>query len=123
LFTLSLAWASLVKISNTGITVKGGDKILHFLAYFILMILWGLFVFFSKQQNKNLKVSLIFTAILCVLFGVLMEVLQGLLTTYRSSDWYDIVANTSGTIFALFIFLLIKNKLINFKQKIRYSVR
>ncbi|GGX13731.1 VanZ family protein [Aquimarina muelleri] len=115
-FTVLLAWVSLAKFSSSVVKVKGGDKIGHFFAYFILTILWSLFFFFSKNQNKNLKQSLGIATVLCVFFGIMMELFQGILTTYRNSDWYDIIANTSGTIFAIFIFILIKDKLINFKQ-------
>ena len=115
-FTALLVWGSLAKISNPVVKVEGGDKISHFVAYFVLTMLWGLFLFFSKKQNKNLKQSLSIATIACMLFGVLIEMLQGLLTTYRDSDWYDIIANTSGIIFAVFIFMLSKNKWISFKQ-------
>lgn len=116
LYTILLLWLSLARFSSSIVKVKGGDKIGHFFAYFVLTILWGLFLFFSKKQNRSLKQSLSITTILCILFGVIMELFQGLLTTYRDSDGYDIIANTSGTIFAIFIFILIKDKLISFKQ-------
>jgi VanZ family protein len=81
-----------------------------------LTIAWALFFFFSEKMNKNLKQSLIITSIICILYGALMEVLQALLTTYRSSDWYDVVANTSGTIFAVLVFVVFKNRILKFKQ-------
>lgn len=115
-YTILLVWGSLDKFSNPVVKVEGVDKISHFFAYFVLTILWVLFLFFSEKQNRSLKRSLRITIIACTLFGVMMEVLQGLLTTYRSSDWYDIIANTSGIIFATSIFILIKDKLTSFKQ-------
>ncbi|PKV49451.1 VanZ like protein [Aquimarina sp. MAR_2010_214] len=114
--TSLVTWASLAKFINpVTVKVEGGDKIGHFIAYFTLTIAWVLFFFFSEKLNKNLKHSLIITSVICILYGVLMEVLQGLLTTYRSSDWYDVVANTSGTVFAVFVFVVFKNKILRFK--------
>ncbi|WP_161635309.1 VanZ family protein [Aquimarina macrocephali] len=115
--TSLVTWASLAKFINpVAFTIEGSDKIGHFIAYFTLTIAWALFFFFSEKLNKNLKQSLIITSVICILYGVLMEVLQALLTTYRSSDWYDVVANTSGTIFAVFVFVVFKSKLLRFKQ-------
>ncbi|MBG6132963.1 VanZ family protein [Aquimarina sp. EL_43] len=115
--TALVTWASLAKFINpVTFTMEGSDKIGHFIAYFTLTIAWALFFFFSEKMNKNLKQSLITTSVICILYGVLMEVLQALLTTYRSSDWYDIVANTSGTIFAVLVFVVFKNRILRFKQ-------
>lgn len=115
--TVLVTWASLAKFINpVTFTIEGSDKIGHFIAYFILTIVWALFFFFSEKMNKNLKQSLIITSIICILYGVLMEVLQAVLTTYRSSDWYDVVANTSGTIFAVLVFVMFKNRIVRFKQ-------
>ncbi|WP_159099218.1 VanZ family protein [Aquimarina spinulae] len=115
--TSLVTWASLAKFINpVTFKIEGSDKIGHFIAYFTLTIAWALFFFFSEKMNKNLKQSLIITSIICILYGVLMEVLQALLTTYRSSDWYDVVANTSGTIFAVLVFVAFKNRILKFKQ-------
>ncbi len=115
--TSALAWASLSRIVvPVDIKVEGSDKIAHFIAYFVLTSVWFSFFFFSEKLNKSFKKSLIIASVFCVLFGMLMEVLQALLTNYRSSEWYDVIANTSGTIFVVFIFSVFKNKLIELKQ-------
>ncbi|WP_082422498.1 VanZ family protein [Aquimarina longa] len=112
-----ITWASLARFINPiGIKVKGSDKIGHFTAYFVLSTVFFLFLFFSEKLNKSLKTSIYIAFVVCVLYGILMEVLQYSLTTYRSSEWYDVIANTSGTVFALFIIILLKNKLIKIKQ-------
>lgn len=115
--TFLITWVSLAKfVSPFQFEVKNSDKLGHFIAYFVLTSVWIFFFFFSEKLNKNGKQSLGIASTVCILYGVLMEVLQALLTTYRNSDWYDIVANTSGTIFAALIFILFKSKLIKFKQ-------
>ncbi len=52
----------------------------------------------------------------CFLYGLLMEVLQFLLTSYRSLELYDVFANTSGIIFAVLLLKAFENKLIRFKE-------
>ncbi len=91
------------------------DKLAHFIAYFVLTTVWFSFLFFSERQNKNLKQSLWIASVMCVLYGILMEILQALLTTYRSSEWYDVIANTSGTIFAVLLIVLARRIILKIK--------
>lgn len=62
------------------------DKVNHFFAYLVLMLLG--FLAHQKPARTALKV---------VLFGVLIELLQGL-TGYRLFSLLDIVANSSGVL-------------------------
>ncbi|WP_025741001.1 VanZ family protein [Aquimarina pacifica] len=121
--TCGLTWASLAKIANPiQVDFDGGDKIAHFIAYFVFAIGWFLPLFFSKKWNKSLNTSMFITAAICISYGVLMEILQLVLTAYRSFDWYDAVANTCGTIFALLIFSVFRSKVIKLKETIGKSV-
>ncbi len=114
---LIITWASLAKIASpVPIRVQGSDKIGHFIAYFGLTLIWFLFFFFSEKQNRNFTQSILISSIICILYGGLMEILQALITNYRSSDWYDMIANTSGTVFVVIICSLFKNKLIAFRK-------
>ena len=111
-----LTWASLAKIGNpVGLKIHMSDKLAHFIAYFILMVVWFSFLFFSERLNKSLKQSLWIAAVVCFLYGILMEVLQALLTTYRSSEWYDVIANTTGTVFAVLIIVLTRRIIFRIK--------
>jgi len=49
---------------------------------------------------------------------MLIEVLQGVLTSYREPDWYDILANTAGILLAVIIFLLFEKSLKRLNSKI-----
>lgn len=115
--TCALTWVSLSRIViPVDIEVIGSDKIAHFIVYFIFTSIWFFFFFFSEKLNKTFKQSLIIASIFCVLYGMLMEVLQALLTNYRSSEWYDVIANTSGTIFAVLILSVFRKKLVNLRK-------
>ena len=56
-------------------------------------------------RNKEVKSSFKYiVAICCVFFGIVLEVLQGTITSYRIASYLDMLANTVGIIIALFIF-------------------
>ncbi|PIR12263.1 MAG: hypothetical protein CO023_03730 [Flavobacteriales bacterium CG_4_9_14_0_2_um_filter_35_242] len=80
-------------------TVNNSDKILHTFSYTLLSLSW-LFYF---KPIKNLKVKF-FLALNLFFFGIIIEVLQSTLTTYRTGSLYDVVANTIGIFIALFSF-------------------
>ncbi|MDY8136703.1 VanZ family protein [Aquimarina sp. 2201CG5-10] len=117
-YTSLIAWVSLAKIDTYSINFNLSDKIAHLLAYFIFTIVWFMFFFFSKKRNKNFGKSLWYASVIGFLFGLLMEVLQALLTSYRSSEWFDALANTTGIIFAAFLLKLVENKIIRVKEKL-----
>ena len=70
------------------------DKIYHFVAYTLFTLL--LYNYLNAVSVKN---SIFFTILFASGYGILMEILQNLLTESRVSDIYDIVANFLGIIF------------------------
>jgi VanZ family protein len=91
---------SLKGISSLSIKISHFDKIVHAISYFILALSW----FFATQNDfkkKNFKVLLI---LLLISFGIIIEALQGGLTTYRQADFYDILANSIGVLVAAIFF-------------------
>ncbi|MEL4456086.1 VanZ family protein [Lutimonas vermicola] len=102
LATLVLAFLSLSAIPkiNLGLGIKSGDKYLHFTAYFGLSLLW----YFALKKRINKKVFNFFVPLALIVYGIILEGLQSGLTTYRTGDIYDAMANTAGVIVALIIF-------------------
>ena len=91
---------SLKGISPLSIKISHFDKIVHAILYFILALSW----FFATQNDfkkKNFKVILI---LLLISFGIIIEAIQGGLTTYRQADFYDILANSLGVLVAAIFF-------------------
>ena len=106
-FTIAIVGLSLFKLPSTNVRVKNIDKIYHSVAYFSLAFAWLLS--FYKQKSK--KTSII---IACIVFGIIIEVLQSTLTNYRTGDYLDVFANTFGVLLALLFFnLIFKKKQIN----------
>lgn len=92
---------------KTEINIKNIDKGYHSFAYFTLAILW-FFTFYKKPKRKYI------IAICCIIFGIIIEVLQNSLTVYRTGDYFDVLANTFGVLLALTVFnLFLKKKRIN----------
>ena len=106
-FTISITIGSLVKSDLIAIEIVSiSDKTIHFIAYFFLMLSW-LYVFFKKKSfSKNVK----FIFIGCIVFGIIIEILQGVTTTYRTLSFLDVAANTLGVLFASTVFHFFEKK-------------
>jgi len=107
-FTISITIGSLVKSDLIATEIVSiSDKTIHFIAYFFLMLSW-LYVFFKKKSfSKNVK----YIFIGCIVFGIIIEILQGVTTTYRTLSFLDVAANTLGVLFASTVFHFFEKKI------------
>ncbi|WP_255362812.1 VanZ family protein [Tenacibaculum sp. MAR_2009_124] len=94
--TMSIAILCLIKLDTPPVNVKHIDKLEHITAYFFLTLFWLLA--FRKKSNAFIVL------LLCFFYGIIIEVLQATLTTYRSGDYYDIIANVIGVFLAFTVF-------------------
>lgn len=108
LLTLLIILGSLTSPSNLSVkTIKISDKVIHFVAYFVLSASWFLAL-------KKTKTNYIIISIAVILFGILIEVLQKILTTNRYLEYLDMVANTLGVLLTYLLFTLkCKKKVMN----------
>lgn len=90
-----------------------GDKLKHFLAYFILAILLGLNLHFQEKWKSVSINYLIFTFIICTTYGVFDELHQ-MLVPNRSAEFYDwladLLGSTMGIILVYFSIRFLKTK-------------
>jgi len=107
---LAILSLSAVPKLNLGLGIKAGDKYLHFIAYFGLSLMW----YFALKDRINKKYFKIFVPLCLIFYGIILEGLQSGLTTYRTGDIYDAIANTAGVIVALVLF----NKIIKWYSTI-----
>ncbi len=84
---LSLAHLTKVPELNTGFD----DKIAHFVLYAGLCLFW--FMSFHILKSKS---SLLLASLLSIVFGAVIEILQGVVSIYRTADVFDLVANCLG---------------------------
>ena len=106
--TVSIAIGSLVKpdlITLKSISVS--DKTYHFIAYFFLMFSW-LYAFLKNEKfQKNIK----YLILGCLIFGIVIEILQETITSYRTTSYLDILANSVGIGLAVLIFHFFEKKI------------
>lgn len=123
-YTIALTLGSLIRpvkiIENP---ISNLDKLLHAGAYFGLTALWIFWVLFKRSSKtkitslKKLWKTVAGISITAVFYGVLIEVLQGTLTSYRTPDVWDILANSTGSVLALVGSLVYFNKSKMLKSK------
>tara|TARA_B110000003_G_scaffold96909_1_gene99040 strand:+ start:11041 stop:11430 length:390 start_codon:yes stop_codon:yes gene_type:complete len=99
--TFSIAIGSLIKPKLIAVkSIAVSDKTHHFVAYFFLMFSW-LFTFYKKVFfHKSVK----FLILGCLIFGIVIELLQGIITSYRTTSFLDVLANSFGIGLAVLIF-------------------
>ncbi|GAA4279884.1 VanZ family protein [Gaetbulibacter aestuarii] len=101
-YTIALLSVSLMRLTNVpDLGVDFGDKIFHFCAYVVLSMLWfyTCFRYFNLDRNKALTIAVLGA----IIFGIIIEVLQKVLTDYRAFEIYDALANTLGALLTAFI--------------------
>lgn len=99
-YTGIITYLSLVNLSDTSVAGWGvSDKILHAGAYFGMALVWLGFYVLNYQPTAFLR-KIIVVCLLVVVFGIIIEVLQNELTSYRELDLLDMLANTTGVILA-----------------------
>ena len=107
-FTISILFGSLVKSELIVVeSISVSDKTYHLIAYFLLMLSW-LYAFFKKEKFQE-HVKYIILA--CFIFGIIIEILQGVITSYRTASYLDILANTIGVLLAVVIFHVFEKKI------------
>lgn len=106
-YTIVIAVLSLVNIKSLPkLGSSFDDKIFHALAYAMLFLLW----YFTLNRLRIANLIFI-TALFSIIYGIILEVLQGQLTIVRSLDILDVLANCIGVTIAL-LFIIIRNRRI-----------
>jgi len=85
------------------------DKAAHAFAYFC----FAMSVFVALNLDWKLKTARKWTIISGFSLGLLLEIVQGSLLSYRSFEVYDLLANTLGIVFFLFLSKRVKKLLSN----------
>lgn len=107
MYSVILAVVSFIHISGIPeIDYSNTDKIFHFLAYSALAWFW--FQTFYNAFKWTYYKSLLVAAIVSIIFGILIEVLQGVLTSTRLAENNDVLANVLGISLTVIILLSIR---------------
>ena len=112
LWLVFITITSLIKVNKfTSVTIPHLDKGVHFFFYFVLTYLLFLVISFTEKENSKWK----FAIVLAMHYGIIIEVLQGVLPIERSPQFSDVVANAFGCFAAWFVGTRIPKRL-NFKK-------
>lgn len=106
-WTCLIAYLCLVTFSSLPeIGVTGADKYVHTIFHFVFTFLWGCYSWLTK---RTIKIKRIVTIVfISIAFGLLIEFLQEVCTITRKADVFDVIANVSGALIALLVFLILK---------------
>lgn len=94
------------------------DKIVHFILFAVFSFLLSI-GFLRQYSFPRIRFnSIIIAFCISVIYGGVMEYLQGTVFEDRTSDWIDFVMNLCGTIGGLCTFAILKTRIIS-----RFSVK
>ncbi|WP_052461060.1 VanZ family protein [Psychroserpens mesophilus] len=106
IYSITLTSGSLGRVSSIPkLGSSFDDKIYHFLAYAVLTM-----VLYNFIATTTVKFKILFSASIAIIYGIIIEGLQSILTDFRTPDYYDVLANTIGVVIAILL-LKLKNKL------------
>ena len=78
------------------------DKMVHLIINAGLFVVWAIYVFSGKTKaTKTYTIPLLFFCTL--LYGILIEIIQGSYISTRGADFFDVVANVCGLILGSFV--------------------
>lgn len=116
LWTIIVTVLCLVDLSKVNtqnsISIPNLDKIVHLVFYTLMTFLWGISLLKPSSSIFPKSVALIAS---CIIFGIIIEILQGFGGFNRSFEWKDILANTTG----VFLGYIICLKILKFKPHIK----
>jgi VanZ family protein len=101
IITVAFLLPKVAVINNTNVSI---DKWVHFFIHFVLIILW-LWIYFSFHKDGNVLKSIIMLFLVCVVYGIIIEILQSVLTLNREADYYDVLANVGGSLLGILVFI------------------
>lgn len=84
------------------------DKIVHFVFYLVFTILLFRALYQEWKISRKIKWIYFTSFFISFIVGSSIEYLQETITKTRSGDFFDLVANTFGTIVALFFVTLFR---------------
>ncbi len=101
-----VTFSSLYSFEGSGLSkfnIPYGDKVVHFTFYFVAAVLGTLFFIETKDKKSTLIKYLKILALALIFFGIIIEVIQGVMTVNRSGDVFDALANSIGVILGIFV--------------------
>ena len=125
IISLLITFLSLANFNDlstpTVLLFPGADKIVHFIMYFTLSLVFMLECYYKSLVQPK-KTKLILINLIPLLMSITFELIQEYLTTSRTGSFYDELFNILGILVAILTFYFIKSwKLV--KYVITFPIR
>ena len=103
MFVTFFSLFSFSDVGTSSINIPHIDKAVHFTFYFVMVLL----AFYTKTKGKGSRSTisklLWYIVLFAVIYGIIIEVLQHVLTTDRHGDPFDALANSIGAFVGMFV--------------------
>ncbi|MDC7994655.1 VanZ family protein [Altibacter sp. HG106] len=109
-YTVAITYIFLMPPSGAKAPFAHADKLVHILIFILFVVLWAMVIQDSKKPIDLTKTILILCAAL--IYGIIIEALQGLYIVGRQPDVLDVIANVTGSIIGLLCFRLLQNRIL-----------
>ncbi len=83
---------------DLGVRIPNIDKLVHFGFYFMMVILGCFFLREIANHRIGLVKAILSMTVFAIVYGMILEVLQHTITTERSGDIWDFLANSAGAL-------------------------
>ncbi|WP_158975566.1 VanZ family protein [Cellulophaga sp. L1A9] len=93
-----LSLFSFKEVSTEGLDIPHLDKLVHFTFYFVFTIFGSLSYLEYKDVKIDFKKVALRFCFLAIGYGMIIEILQYVVTTTRNADFLDFLANSFGAI-------------------------
>lgn len=77
------------------------DKLVHFILYFTL----SLVIFVDGNRLKSTKPNIFLVLLFPIVWGGIIEILQGIMATPRAAEWGDFFADALGSLLVWFVIM------------------
>lgn len=80
------------------------DKFVHAGVFFVLIVLTIRGFLLQNSFTRLQRSAKISAFVICIIYGGLLEIMQGTLFEGRSASWFDIIANSFGAAMGLLLY-------------------
>lgn len=91
------------------VEITNYDKLGHITFHFGITFLW--FLYFRLQRSNADRKALLKAFLVSFVYGVCIEISQGLFTDTRNADVFDVFANMTGSVIAVILCFFINKRI------------
>jgi VanZ family protein len=99
-----LSMANSDTFDKVQINIPNFDKIVHFGMYFSLM---SAIILENRKIIKSTR-NLFLAGLIPLSYGIIIEIMQSMLTSTRTGSFFDVLANCTGILIAILLWRSIK---------------